>query len=119
MNNKGFAISGILYTIFVLFMLVLFSALGTLNSKRLLLEKNVENVNEEILEKCYRSDELTDTEKNLTTAYYTGKYTFANGCVTYVYKGTTFSSTGTTCINSSRSYNGSAITEICTIDKNS
>ena len=39
MNNKGFAISGILYSILVIFLLVLLTILGTLGSRKVVLDK--------------------------------------------------------------------------------
>mgnify|MGYP006873074611 CR=1 FL=1 len=92
--------------------MVLLSALGALNSKRKILEKNLENINEEIVEKCYGSDELIDEARNNTTAYYTGKYTFAGGCVTYVYKGKNFADS--ICVSDGTM---DTITEICTSEK--
>ena len=39
LNDKGFAISGILYSILVIFMIVLFTILGTLGSRKVVLDK--------------------------------------------------------------------------------
>lgn len=39
LNNKGFAITGILYTLFVMFLLLMLSVLSGLSSKKNLLEK--------------------------------------------------------------------------------
>lgn len=39
LNNKGFAITGILYTLFILFLLILVSVLSGLSSKKNMLEK--------------------------------------------------------------------------------
>ena len=41
MNNKGFAITGILYTLFILFIMILFSILSSLSYKKGILEKTV------------------------------------------------------------------------------
>ena len=38
MNNKGFAITGILYTIFILFIMILLSILSGLNTRKNILE---------------------------------------------------------------------------------
>lgn len=41
MNNKGFAITGILYTLFILFTMILLSVLATMSAKRTSLEKTI------------------------------------------------------------------------------
>ena len=40
LNNKGFAIASILYSIMVLFLLLLLSILGILGSRKAILDKN-------------------------------------------------------------------------------
>lgn len=66
LNNRGFAITGILYTIFVLFSLVLVSILAGLSSKKTFQEKSIES-----LEEGYISDEITSTD-----SLKSGKYHF-------------------------------------------
>ena len=71
MNNKGFAITGILYTIFILFIMVLLSILAGLSSRRSLLEKSMMS-----LEDDYK---ITDANMNNITgtrAPFTGKYIY-------------------------------------------
>lgn len=87
MNNKGFAITGILYTIFILFIMVLLSILAGLSSRRSLLEKSMMS-----LEDDYK---ITDANMNNitgTTAPFTGKYIYKRinsetECTTYLKKG--------------------------------
>ena len=43
MNNKGFAITGIIYTLFVIFLLVLLSVLSNLNSFKRLITSSIES----------------------------------------------------------------------------
>ena len=59
MNNKGFAITGILYTLFVLFMMILLSILSTISYKKGILEKTVLG-----LEDDFNLTEVTITEPN-------------------------------------------------------
>lgn len=53
LNNKGFAIASILYSIMVLFLLLLLSILGILGNRKAILDKNkkdiLEELNEEVL----------------------------------------------------------------------
>lgn len=87
MNNKGFAITGILYTIFILFIMVLLSILAGLSSRRSLLEKSMMS-----LEDDYK---ITDANMNNITgtrAPFTGKYIYKRNnneteCTTYLKKG--------------------------------
>ena len=41
MNNKGFAITGVLYTVFILFIMVLLSMLSALNQRMVFMEKSI------------------------------------------------------------------------------
>ena len=79
MNNKGFAITGILYTLFVLFMMILLSILSTISYKKGILEKTVLGLEDDFnltevtnLNTTYQIDGLT-SEK---TATVNGKYVF-------------------------------------------
>ena len=71
LNNRGFAITGILYTIFVLFSLVLVSILAGLSSKKTFQEKSIES-----LEKGYIFDEIASDEITSTDSLKSGKYHF-------------------------------------------
>ena len=87
LGNNGFAITGILYTIFILFLMILLSVLGGLNTKRQLLEKNIEDINSKIEQKCESKD--ISLSNNIVTTV-TGKYVIkVNGYqfTTYISKG--------------------------------
>ena len=97
MNNKGFAITGVLYTIFILFIMVLLSILSGLNQRMILMEKSIS-----IYTDSYKATNDTENNKcNITTmnnqkiAECTGKYVFGikndkTICITYLKKGTSF-----------------------------
>jgi len=72
LNNKGFAITGILYTVFVLFLMILLSVLSGLNIKRQILEKNISNIKEDLEEDCKT---LSEPIAVGYTTKYQGKYT--------------------------------------------
>lgn len=75
MNNKGFAITGILYTIFILFSLILVSILAGISSRRRYLEKSVSS-----LENVYTASSLRNGDNPLSVsddAPKTGKYKFS------------------------------------------
>lgn len=119
LNNKGFAISGILYTVFVVFLLILLYILGALNSKRKILEKNIESINKSIYETCYTigdsSTQIPASEANLSAITYTGKYTLSTGCVTYAKKGESLIDKD--CVGTGKVSSTDTITEICTSEK--
>ena len=76
MNNKGFAITGVLYTIMILFLLILVSILAGLSSRNNFLKKSVES-----MENDFVGSEVTDTTvienaKTSGVAPVTGKYVF-------------------------------------------
>jgi hypothetical protein len=75
LNNKGFAITGILYTVFALFLMILLSVLSGLNIKRNLLEKNMDTMKEALEEKCtkYKGTDKINISTEYTTKYQ-GKY---------------------------------------------
>ena len=97
LNNKGFAITGILYTLFILFLLILVSVLGGLSAKKNLLEQSIISqediflgkkipLTEAVVEKENPEDNTID---KITLV--SGKYIFqVNGsgkCVAYLKKG--------------------------------
>ena len=96
MNNKGFAITGILYTIFILFIMTMLAILSGLNTRMKLLEKSVISFQED-----YELTEVTDstdinTMNQQRTALYDGKYVFnttsSQPCTAYLKKSTSFDS---------------------------
>lgn len=48
LNNKGFAISGILYPIFILFLVLLFGIIGNLGTSKVILDKNKFDIEKEL-----------------------------------------------------------------------
>ena len=100
MNNKGFAITGILYTVFILFIMVLLSMLSGLNQRMRILEKSIEIYNDSY--KALNNSENASTcdvskMNNQQIAACTGKYIFGikndnTICITYLKKGTRFTS---------------------------
>ncbi len=75
MNNKGFAITGILYTLLILFLTVMVSVLAGLRSKKNMLEQSIIP-----LEDSFKGTELSTTQvqqaKNNKVAPVDGKYEF-------------------------------------------
>lgn len=123
LNNKGFAITGILYTVFILFLMILLSVLGGLNAKRKLLEKNIENLKESLEETC------KDTSQQAIgyTTQYQGKYTIKvgnNEYETYLARDTSLTVEKLKSLKyigysdlSTLDFSSAVITEICTSDE--
>ena len=96
MNNKGFAITGILYTVFILFLMTLLAILSGLNTRLKLMQKSIVSFENDYAQ----TDNLIITNKNenLTfrqNALYTGKYVFQETtgntiCTSYIRKGKEF-----------------------------
>ena len=57
LNNKGFAITGVLYTVFILFLLIITSVLAGLQLKRTMLERSIL-----LLEDSYIGENLYESE---------------------------------------------------------
>ena len=122
LDNKGFAITGILYTVFVLFLMIMLSILKGLNIKRTSLEKVVENNNALLEEKCENVN-VTIPSTTYETPY-PGKYIFKmdNGdqYETYLSKGkkiTNFSSIEVINLKNSSNLTGTAtIIKICSAE---
>lgn len=78
MNNKGFAITGILYTIFVLFMLIVSAILANISFKRRTLSLSTADFEDDF--NLTKLDTLTDgyytSESGDYYATYDGKYLF-------------------------------------------
>ncbi len=97
MNNKGFAITGILYTVFVLFIMTLFAILTGLNTRLRLMQKSIISFEDDY--SLIDANNLVGTGGITGISFsdpvpYTGKYVFAytSGalCITYLTKGTSF-----------------------------
>lgn len=91
LGNDGFAITGILYTLFFLFLMILFSVLAGLSTRKSMLEKSTE-----ILEKSFLGKKIDKVEEN--DAYFKSDFSMVNGkyvfkssnnlkCVVYLKKG--------------------------------
>jgi len=97
MNNKGFAITGIIYTLFILFLMILLTVLSSLNSFQRLIVNSTET-----LETSFEGKKISDEElkeiKTSRIAPYIGKYIFntlnTDGdtivCSSYINKNTNF-----------------------------
>lgn len=87
LNNKGFAITGILYTLFILFIMILLSILSGLNTRKNIMEKSVET-----LANDYKWGGQT-LETSSSSAPKTGKYKYIatdgteKECYTYLKSG--------------------------------
>lgn len=78
MNNRGFAITGILYTIFVLFLSILLSVLATISFKKGILEKTVSGLEDSFaLEKVSSISNTYEVKADTSNiALLDGKYVF-------------------------------------------
>lgn len=93
LNNRGFAIIGILYGLLILFVFTISSLLTVMVSKKNRVDKLIEEIEEkEGYNTCFyeNNGECHDTSIEISTivADYTGKYMFTiNGrkCFTYLY----------------------------------
>ncbi len=104
MGNKGFAITGILYTLFILFTMILLSVLSALSYKKMILEKTISGLENTFIgeEKAIDNNVVSDGR----TVLVAGKYEFllrTNNdnvkevkCVTYLKKGQIIPLTATT-----------------------
>ena len=85
LNNKGFAITAVLYGLLILFVILIGSYLTLLGTKK----SRLDTVTSDI-EKDYEFNKEITNSSQITypyTAPYTGKYIFENNCVMYLYKG--------------------------------
>lgn len=80
LNNRGFAITGILYTLFVMFLLILVSVLGALSSRKNMLESSTIKLEESYQGSDKKSNDYVSLVKTSTdssvAAPVTGRYTF-------------------------------------------
>lgn len=88
LNNKGFAITSVLYGLLILFVVMTSTYLTVLSAKK----NRLDNITKEI-EDSYdfniKKENLTESIGDTYTAPHTGKYTFDN-CIMYLYKGNVY-----------------------------
>lgn len=90
LNNKGFAITTVLYGLLIIFVLMTSSYFTVLIAKK----NRVEKITDEIEKEYYFNTEKS-VNSNINypyTAPYTGKYIFNNNCYKYFYNGSVISS---------------------------
>lgn len=76
MNNKGFAITGIIYTLFVLFLMILLSVLSGLSASQRMIISSVENLDKDLSgTKIEDTTEINQINDDGITTYF-GKYIF-------------------------------------------
>lgn len=88
LNNKGFAITAVLYGLLILFVILIGSYLTLLGTKK----SRLDTITNEV-EKDYEFNKEITNSSQITypyTATYTGKYIFENNCVMYLYKGESY-----------------------------
>lgn len=93
LNNKGFAITGILYSLFIIFLLVLLSVLQGLQSRKAMLERSLLGI-EDTYTGVKQSETVVSNTITTREAPLTGRYVFkleSNGktypCSSYLKKG--------------------------------
>ncbi len=104
MNNKGFAIIGILYTILILFLMIMLSVLAGLNTRKNFMEKSISSFQDDYLGD--ESPSYVSSANSSKTAPVTGKYVFSNNssdnnseCYAYLKAGTSFENQQLLCDN--------------------
>ncbi|MGN1342392.1 MAG: hypothetical protein ACI4VL_04105 [Bacilli bacterium] len=83
LNNKGFAITSVLYGLLILFVVMTSSYLTVLSAKK----NRLDNITKEIEDSYNFNNTESTTIAFPYTALYTGKYVFSNNCYTYLAKG--------------------------------
>lgn len=100
LNNKGFAITGILYTLFVMFLLILISILSSLSLKKNILEQSTTKLEDSFIGSKINIEDATIKDETTTDIYtkVSGKYIFKvknietnTKCITYLKKGVNLS----------------------------
>lgn len=109
MNNKGFAIIGILYTILILFLMIMLSVLAGLNTRKNFMEKSISSFQDD-----YLGDEISQSYVLSANTYkkapVTGKYVFFNNsleCYAYLKAGDNFDSKTLLCGNETKNFDNS------------
>lgn len=113
MNNKGFAIIGILYTILILFLMIMLSVLAGLNTRKNFMEKSISSFQDDYLGDAKNSSYVLSANSS-KTAPVTGKYVFSNNssdnsleCYAYLKAGDNFESKTLLCGNDKQKWNES------------
>ncbi len=111
MNNKGFAIIGILYTILILFLMIMLSVLAGLNTRKNFMEKSISSFQDDYLGSNV-NDGYVSSANSSKTAPVTGKYVFSNNssdnsseCYAYLKAGDNFNSKTLLCDNTPQEFN--------------
>lgn len=93
MNNRGFAITSILYTLFILFLMILLSVLGGLRTRKDMLESSTSVLEESFLGSNVKQNDYINYVKQEGKAPVDGKYVFELDdnsqkvmCSTYLHK---------------------------------
>lgn len=106
MNNKGFAIIGILYTILILFLMIMLSVLAGLNTRKNFMEKSISSFQDDYLGSNV-NDGYVSSANSSKTAPVTGKYVFSNDsleCYAYLKAGDNFNSKTLLCDNTPQEF---------------
>lgn len=105
MNNKGFAIIGILYTILILFLMIMLSVLAGLNTRKNFMEKSISSFQDDYLGSNVVEGYVSSANM-YKKAPVTGKYVFSNNssdnsleCYAYLKAGTSFGNQKLLCDN--------------------
>lgn len=105
MNNKGFAIIGILYTILILFLMIMLSVLAGLNTRKNFMEKSISSFQDDYLGSNVVEGYVSSANM-YKKAPVTGKYVFSNNssdnsleCYAYLKAGDNFNSKTLLCGN--------------------
>lgn len=83
LNNKGFAITSVLYGLLILFVVMTSTYLTVLSAKK----NRLDNITKEIEDSYDFTKKINDSITFPYTVPYTGKYVFDENCYTYLYKG--------------------------------
>lgn len=95
LNNKGFAITAVLYGLLILFVILIGSYLTLLATKKNRLDSITSDV-----ESKYELGDCIEVNNNISYPYYaphTGKYVFEKNCIKYLYRGTNYKSDEINC----------------------
>ena len=110
MNNKGFAIIGILYTILILFLMIMLSVLAGLNTRKNFMEKSISSFQDDYLG-SNAGQSYVSSANNDKKAPVTGKYVFSDNnssdgsyCYAYLKAGASFQNKTLLCDNATSNW---------------